>query len=112
MLENFLPALQLASEWFIDFPVAMGFGIIPKTVVAMPIIQPAGVIQNRVKAHAVDRHSTRDGRLRFLADISKPTGPDAIFRTRFRDEDGSMISLIDFSEHFAKWLIARVVSGD
>src|SRR5579862_236501 len=72
MLEHFLPALQFASERFVDFPVAMCVRIIPKPVVAMTIVHPAGMIQNRIKTNPVNRHSTRDGRLGFLADITKP----------------------------------------
>src|SRR5579862_2509419 len=78
----------------------------------MTIVHPAGMIQNRIKTNPVNRHSTRDGRLGFLADITKPARARAVFRPGFRNEDWPMIALKNFGQHFAKRPIGRMMPRD
>src|SRR4051812_15676202 len=56
-VENLLPQTDLRLEWFVDLALAVFIGVIPKAVIAMPIVHPAGVIHDRVNANAFDRNS-------------------------------------------------------
>src|SRR5215831_2141502 len=106
-----LPFTQLGGERLIDLSHPGFVGVIPKTVMAMPIVDPTGVIQYGVKTEALNRDAVANGGFAFLADITKPGGPRFVFSAGLGDIDGAMVPFVNLSEHFAKGTIKRMVAG-
>ena len=87
LLKNFLPAMQFLRQRRVDLPATGIIGVIPKPVVAMAVVQPPGMIENRVKANAVDGTAARDGSAGFAGHVAQPRGAPPVFRAGFSDEE-------------------------
>ena len=51
---------------------------------------------------AFDWNASFHRRLRFLANVTKPTGANPVFRTRLGNKNRTTIPLVQFAEHLAK----------
>src|SRR4051812_16318187 len=76
----------------------------------MPVVIPPGMIEDRIKADAVDRHAGCDGCTHFACDIREPLRPILIFRSCFRDEKRELIAMVDFRQYVSKGPVLRLAA--
>src|SRR5207237_1030380 len=94
LIENFPPGPKLGGQGGINFPAPVVVCVVPQAVVTMSIIRPARMIEDRIKTEAVDRHAILDCGLGLLADVPEPAPAHAVFRSGFRNNDGTMITVV------------------
>ncbi|HJS51423.1 MAG TPA: hypothetical protein VJ781_05945, partial [Pyrinomonadaceae bacterium] len=61
MAKQALLIADLGCQWFVDLTIAVVIAIVPKSVAAMAIIRPTGVIDDRIQAYSVDVGTTPIG---------------------------------------------------
>ena len=68
LFEDLTPLRQFLRKSRINFPISIFVRIIPHPVFAMAIVQPSGVIHNRIKTNPLDWRSRVNRGFRFLLD--------------------------------------------
>jgi hypothetical protein len=87
--------LKLVGQRLINLTMTVGLWIVPEPVVAMPVILPAGMIEDGIKTNALDGYSGREGCTHLAGDISQPFRPTLVFCPGFRNEQGTLITLVN-----------------
>jgi hypothetical protein len=104
--------VDFIRQRLINFPRSIGLGIVPKPVVTVPIIIPARMIQNGVKANTLHRDAGLNCGAHFLRNIGEPAGPVIAFGAGFRDEERSIVTVVDFGNDFTEGPVFRLVPPD
>src|ERR1041384_935481 len=76
----------------------------------MAVIGPSWMIEDWIKANPVQRNAIIDCRLDFLADVTQPSWTRAVFGSGFRNDHGTMITMMDLAQHLAKRAVKRVIT--
>src|SRR5207248_8211016 len=76
----------------------------------MPIVVPAGMIEDRIETDAVNGNPRIMGNNNFIADIVEPLRSAEIFGTGFRDKNGPVITIPDFLHNLVERAISCVGS--
>src|SRR5258705_210141 len=100
--------LQLLRERAANLAVSFLISVIPKSVVAMAIIDPAGVIQHWIETNSVKRHAGSDCDSRLFANVTEPTGAVSLFGAGFGDEHWAAITLVDLKQDLVERAVARI----
>jgi hypothetical protein len=73
-------------------------GVIPDAVVAVAVVLPARMVDDRVEADAADRDAGRDGREHLALDHAKPRSAEMVLRTGLGDHDRSTVPAMQLGE--------------
>src|SRR5689334_7997121 len=76
----------------------------------MPIVIPAGMIEDRVETDAVNRNPRIMGSNNFIADIFEPLRSAVIFGAGFREKNGPVITIPDFLHNLVERPVSCVAS--
>src|SRR6185503_8860765 len=86
----------------INFAIAVIAGIIPKAVMAVTVVGPAGVIADRVEADAADVHADGEGFAGLVRDIAKPLWPVVILDAGLGENKRFVITTLILIEYVAQ----------
>src|SRR2546426_480306 len=111
-LEDPLFPFQLCRQRSINLPSPAFVRIIPKPIVAMPIIYPPGMIQDRVKTNPMHWGALFNSRPNFSANITQPPRTHAILGARLGHKERPMIAFVYLSEHLAERAVIRTCPGN
>src|SRR5437762_10075048 len=78
----------------------------------MPIVQPAGMVEDRVKANTFHGNSLADSPKDFRANIREPAGTPVILNTRLGDKNGALITLVKLGDDRVKRTVLRMKGVD
>src|ERR1041384_2414307 len=87
-------------------------GIVPEPVIAVPIIEPARMINDRIEANALELNALLRSRQRLAANVTKPTRAPLVLDSRLCDEERTPIASVNFEDDIAKRTITRVIRID
>src|SRR5947207_1747735 len=74
----------------------------------MSIVGPTRMIENGIKADAMDGDAVLDRSISLLADVAKPRTARRVFSAGLGDDHRPMITLMDLLEHLSKRAIKRM----
>ena len=103
---------DLDGERFIDLPVPALIRVIPESVVAVAIIGPSGMVDDRIKADPCNRDRLFEGDRYLVTDVSKPIRPEFVFDARLRDEKRLPIAIMEFCQDLVQRTVFLVTSRD
>ena len=93
--------LDLSRQRLEDLAMTAVVRVVPKTVLAMTIVCPTWMVDDRVQANAVYVDAGRAGGVSLLAHVTKPIGAFIVFDTCFGNEDGLAIAILKLVEYFS-----------
>src|SRR4051812_30607031 len=99
LLEQLPLALQFLGERLVYRALARLVGVVPEAVVAVAVVFPAGVVQDRVQTDALDRHSGPQRLLDLLADIPQPGRPEFVLDPGLSDEERAPVPFVRLTQH-------------
>ncbi len=93
-----------------NLSIAGRVSVVKQAVTAMPVIFPAGVIDDRVKAETVDGNVELVSGYDFVTDVVEPVCASVALGSSFRDEKRPSITIPDLFENFVKGPVGRIVA--
>src|SRR6266850_3562024 len=102
------PASQFRCQRLKNFTVPLLIRIVPKSVITVSIVHPAGMIQDRIETNALHRHTVGNGPIGLLTKIAQPARSLIVLGPSFGNKNRPMITLINFGQHFNQWPVQRM----
>src|SRR5689334_18259062 len=83
-------------------------GVVPEAAVAMTIVSPAGVVDDRVETQSFEWNAGSRNSTRLLTDVTQPRRTRVAFDAGLRDEDRPAIAFVNFGQHLADRTVQRM----
>src|SRR3712207_2277583 len=96
----------------VDVAPAGCVAVAPEAGVAVAVILPSGVVQDRVQAQTGDGHPHLQCGAYLPADVAQPPGAAVVLAARLRDEHRAVVALPDLLQHLSKWAVVAVSGID
>src|SRR5690349_7622193 len=101
-------AHELASERFVDGTMTGIIRVIPETIVAVPLVEPAGMARHGIEGDAVQLTTTAQRGYTLPRDVPQPRRAMFSLASRFRHDHRAAKPFVHFEYHLGKWLVTNV----
>jgi hypothetical protein len=95
-----------------NLAVSASIRIIPEAVAAMALVEPTGMIDDRIEAYAVNVDPVAGRSRVFLHDVIKPSCTGVVLSARLCDEERQSVSFADLAQDRPKRAICPIVHVD
>src|SRR6185369_183472 len=99
---------ELLCEWLVNLATAFIVGVAPQTAIAVTVVAPAGIVNDRIKAQRFKLNTRSRSRAYLLTDVAQPCWARVALDAGLSDEDWSAITLINFTQHVANRPVQRM----